>query len=334
MSRKIVHLVDDLTAGGVTRFLEHLAMLPELQAAFEQDYVEIRRGRWSAPVLEADVIVSHLSVSWKNLAMFLALRALNPNTPLIHIEHSYSPSFMEQKARNKTRLETVLRTVYALFDHVVAVSKAQQAWMLDRELVQEARCSAIHPLTDLQPFLRLQPASGVVTNLAVISRLEEEKGVDVLIQAFRMAAPDNIKLSVYGTGSAQRDLVELAGQDPRITFYGQSDPAIAMSEAQIIAVPSRRETFGLVALEGRAAGRTVLVSGADGLDDQVADGAVRIGADLSDWCRAMADLDALHDGDRVRFVRARALEAANRSRLAWTALFQHVAAPALQDLAS
>lgn len=334
MTRTIVHLVDELTAGGVTRFVDYLIDWPELKTDFHHQRLLIRRGQWSAPVLDADLIVSHLSVSWKNLPMFLALRAKNPRTSMIHVEHTYSESFMDRHVRSTGRFMTLLRTVYALFEHTVAVSHAQLAWMTKNDLVRHGRASSIHPLTDLSPFLSLPPAERPARNIAAIGRLEEEKGLDTLIQAFRTAAPHGATLSIFGTGSLQPDLMQIAGQDPRITFFGHADPVVALTRAEIVALPSRRETFGLVALEARAAGRTVLVSGADGLADQVDDGATLVGPALSDWYRAMANLDTLHDVDQLQTARLQARDSAYRARQAWVSLFDAFAAPQMMKLAS
>jgi len=321
MTRVILHLVDDLTAGGVMRFLEHLQSLPEFSNGVRHQHIMIQPGRWSAPTLDADMIVSHLAVSWRNLPMFLALRAKNAATQMIHIEHSYTASFVDQHVRYPARFKTLLRTVYALFDQTIAVSRAQQAWMLENDLVAAQNSDVINPSTDLSPFLKLGIASGPPRRIGAIGRLEEAKGMDILIQAFRTAAPYDASLSIYGTGGQRDDLVKLAGTDQRIKFFGHADPVIAMSQCDVIAMPSRREAYGLVALEARAAGRTVLVSGVDGLADQAQEGAIQIGTTYSSWHSAMGRLEVLHDDDRLRAAKQRAIDTAFQSQNSWKALF-------------
>jgi len=49
------------------------------------------------------------------------------------------------------------------------------------------------------------------------------KGVDILINAFKNLKHDHIKLHIVGKGEKMDDLIELAGPDDRITFYGFLD---------------------------------------------------------------------------------------------------------------
>ncbi|MEM6680111.1 MAG: hypothetical protein AAF675_19795, partial [Pseudomonadota bacterium] len=58
MTRKIVHLVDDVAPGGVMRMLEQMAQAPMLGREHVHEIRRLRRGALVAPRLEADVIVS------------------------------------------------------------------------------------------------------------------------------------------------------------------------------------------------------------------------------------------------------------------------------------
>lgn len=334
MTRTILHLVDDLTPGGITRFLDHMETLPELSGTWNQQRVALGRGRWTTPTLEADVIVSHLSISWRNLPMFLALRAKHPSTPIIHVEHTYTAGFMAQEVRRPLRFKTLLRTVFALFDHVVSVSKAQHDWFIEADLLRDGRHSIITPSTEIAPFLAIEPVAETRGRIGVVGRLDDPKGVDIVISAFRASAPEHATLSVFGTGEALGKLTALAGNDSRIRFEGHADPVEAIASCDVIAVPSRRESYGLVALEARAAGRTVMVSGADGLADHVRDGAVLVGPDVADWQAAFGKLEVLHDPSRLRVARARAVEAATQSRENWRSLFETFAGIEELQLAS
>ena len=87
-------------------------------------------------------------------------------------------------------------------------------------------------------------------------------------------------------------LVEaLAAGNDRITLHGHVDPVKAMSDIDVLVMPSRWEAYGLVALEARAAGRPLLVSGVDGLADHVDRGATSVsGASVQAWKLALADI--------------------------------------------
>ncbi len=111
MLRNVCHLIDDPKAGGVNRMLEHMRTCPDLVARSRHEIIHVRRGRFTAPSISADVIVSNLVVNWANLPMFTSLRASNPNTPLIHVEHSYCERFVALHVENRDRFESLLRIV-------------------------------------------------------------------------------------------------------------------------------------------------------------------------------------------------------------------------------
>ena len=118
------------------------------------------------------------------------------------------------------------------------------------------------------PTPRQQPA------VLFIGRLETRKGVDVLLGAWPavLAACPTAHLHVVGSdraGLAQR-LTTAAG----VTWHGHADDdTVAKLRAQcsVQAIPSRFESFGLVALEAWAAGMAVVASAVGGLPAIVGD---------------------------------------------------------------
>lgn len=106
------------------------------------------------------------------------------------------------------------------------------------------------------------PANGVV---GYVGRLEPSKGVDVLI------ASGVRPLLIVGEGSGRADLEAKA--DSQVTFTGPRRDAVSlMAGCDVIAVPSRQEPFGLVAIEAAAVGRPVVASAVGGLKEIVVDG--------------------------------------------------------------
>jgi len=97
-------------------------------------------------------------------------------------------------------------------------------------------------------------------NFLYLGRLEKlQKGIDNLIAAFAMIA-DRVdeNLLIAGDGHderAIRDMAARTGFGERIEFLGRvsgADKAEALDRARVLVVPSRYETFGLVAAEGLA----------------------------------------------------------------------------------
>lgn len=111
-------------------------------------------------------------------------------------------------------------------------------------------------------------------------RLEWEKGVLDLVQAFpeiHRTHPDT-RLVMAGRGSQRDTLIGLSHTlrvRQAMTFVGYlPDRVLAslVSGADVIALPSRYEPFGLVALEAAAAGTPLVTSTAGGLGEIVIDG--------------------------------------------------------------
>jgi glycosyltransferase involved in cell wall biosynthesis len=135
----------------------------------------------------------------------------------------------------------------------------------------------------------------------VVSRLAPEKGVDVAIDACRIAG---VPLVVAGAGPEQAALRARAGADP-VRFVGQvGDSALAelRAGAMIALAPSRSaETFGLAAAEAMAAGLPVAASRVGALPELVEqDGLVPPG-DAGALARAITRLA----GDRAAGERGR-----------------------------
>lgn len=263
----ITHLIDDTTPGGVTRVLEHIRTCKIMAKTAIHDVVAVPKNS-ALPAVTGDIIVSHRTINWRNLPGLIAFRARHSATPLIHVEHSYTAGFTSLNVENKPRFFTLLRTAYALFDNVVAVSHAQGRWMAQRNLVSKETLSIIPSVVDLSAFDTLPAPAGTPRVIGAIGRLHTQKGFDVLIAAFRQMRGSDLRLKIFGTGPEETALKAAAKTDSRIEFCGHAEtPELAMSQVDLVAMPSRWEAFGLVALEAQAAGRPLVCADRDGLRD-------------------------------------------------------------------
>lgn len=103
-----------------------------------------------------------------------------------------------------------------------------------------------------------------------VGTLADHKGPDVLIEALSQLPPTT-ELVVAGAGPERdvlRGLAESLGLAGRVTFLGEVAPDQLNDlyrSFDVLAVPSRREGFGLVAAEALAMGVPVVVSDVGGL---------------------------------------------------------------------
>lgn len=266
---KMQHLIDKASADGVVRVLA--STLPHLQGRCEQGLGQLTANDGLQAVTMADAVCVHFTVSWTNLPDLIALRQRTAGR-LILFEYTYSAVYEELCAPYQQQFCTMLRFAYGLFDTVVAVSQAQRKWMLDAELVSPDRLRLIVPSLDLSRLLALPPPpprSGPL-RLGAYGPWTPQKGFDRLVEAMRLISPDVATQRIAGFGPEAIALRRLAVKLPHVQFEeAVADPEYFLSEVDAIAIPSRCEPFGLVALESRAAARPIIVAGVDGLVEQV-----------------------------------------------------------------
>ena len=104
-----------------------------------------------------------------------------------------------------------------------------------------------------------------------------QKGVDTLLRAFARVEQRHptAKLILAGDGPDRPALMRLAqtlGLQPVMFLGWRTDAADILADIDLLAVPSRWEGFGLVALEAMALGKPVAASSVSALPEIVAPG--------------------------------------------------------------
>lgn len=125
-----------------------------------------------------------------------------------------------------------------------------------------------------------------------VGRLSEEKGIDLLLDAWREAALDKLRLLVVGDGPL-RGVLE-ASAPSGVQFLGRVTPDRVrdlMLEARALVFPSLwYEGQPMVLLEALAAGAPLVACAMGGVIDTIGDRSAAVQAapgDLSDWKRAL-----------------------------------------------
>ncbi|MDO4631539.1 MAG: D-inositol-3-phosphate glycosyltransferase [Corynebacterium sp.] len=152
--------------------------------------------------------------------------------------------------------------------------------------------------------------------VAFVGRLQEFKGPQVLIKAVsRLLDRDphrNLQVLICGgvsgavnTMEKYTSLVQQLGVEHRIRFLEPRPPEELVQiyrAADIVAVPSYNESFGLVVIEAQASGTPIIAARVGGLPIVVSEGETGIlvdGHDPDDWADAIANL-LDDDATRIR----------------------------------
>jgi D-inositol-3-phosphate glycosyltransferase len=146
---------------------------------------------------------------------------------------------------------------------------------------------------------RLQPLKGpdvAVRALAALDRRLPDDGVPTRLVIVGGVSGAGQGLAANGHGVDPAGLRALArdlGVEDRVALLSarrQSELALLYQAADVVVMPSRSESFGLVALEAQACGTPVVAANVDGLRSAVGRGAGTLvdGYEPEDWAAAIA----------------------------------------------
>ncbi|MCO1660267.1 glycosyltransferase [Pseudonocardia humida] len=148
---------------------------------------------------------------------------------------------------------------------------------------------ALNPTAAIEVIGNGIPSGAVLTRRApgpdvlFVGRLEiAQKGLDLLLRAWELASTrigGDLVLAGSGPDEARlRDMVERAGLADRVRFVGwvgEDEALELMGGARLVAMPSRFETFGMVAVEAMATGTPVVAFDIDALREVLPAGFTR-----------------------------------------------------------
>lgn len=150
--------------------------------------------------------------------------------------------------------------------HFVAVSEFVQQRLIAHG-IPPARIHVVENSIDAHAVpVRSAFVQPGVRRVAILSRLDRIKRVDLLVQAMRSCEDlHQMQFDIYGSGELEQELRSAAQPWPGIRIHGFRPDAIqALRHADLLLHTCAEEPFGLVVLEAFAAGVPVLVPSAGG----------------------------------------------------------------------
>ncbi|MCV7378600.1 D-inositol-3-phosphate glycosyltransferase [Mycobacterium alsense] len=259
--------------------------------------------------------------------------------PLVHTAHTLA-AVKNAALADGDSPEPPLRTVGEQqvvdeADRLIVNTDDEANQLISIHRADPARIDVVHPGVDLDAFRpgdrrAARAALGLAIDdhedmVAFVGRIQPLKAPDIVLRA--AAKLPGLRIVVAGgpsgSGLASPDgLVRLAdelGITDRVTFLppqSREDLATLFRAANLVAVPSYSESFGLVALEAQACGTPVVAAAVGGLPVAVADGisgTLVAGHDVGDWADALDGLLRLPAPRAAAMSRAAAAHAATFS---------------------
>jgi D-inositol-3-phosphate glycosyltransferase len=237
-----------------------------------------------------------------------------------------APGDLPEPALRLVAEERIARTA----DRVLVLTCGEARLLHRAYRVSGSELTVVPAGVDLQRFT---PSRGTrrpgPPRLLFVGRLQPLKGPDVAVRTLaelRRTVPDATLRIVGGasgghhTTTSPQGLLRLA-RELGVADAVQLEPALDQDtlaeryrDADVVLVPSRSETFGLVALEAQACGTPVVAADVPGLEAVVGDGGIRVpGHDPAS--HAAAALDFLRDPDAAE--RAGRAGVATAARASW-----------------
>jgi sugar transferase (PEP-CTERM/EpsH1 system associated) len=303
---KVAHVVISLACGGLERVVVDLARTHHSRGLESVVVCLDERGALADEVEQSGVrvLVVKRAPGWdpglvRRLATVFGREALT----CVHT-HSLDPMFygglaarlagvpIRVHSQHNTMLEAhglsdrvKFRAAARVFTHVVGVS-GQTTALIARSGVPAGRRATVLNGVDCERFdearrARAEHAGDTRTadcfSIGTVARLAPEKGLGVLLEAFRSlrARRPNVRLSIVGDGPERARLEEKAaslGLGDAVLFPGRQD-AVAkwLATFDLFVLPSLTEGIPLALLEAMAAGVPVVATRVGGVPEVVTD---------------------------------------------------------------
>ncbi len=267
-------IADDLTASGVP---VRLASAGELAARMRES------------VVACDVVHAH--GVWEAIQHCAVVEAGRSGKPAVITPHgmlsqwSLSQKWLKKRIYLALRLRRDLDRASAIHCTSVAERDAMKPLGLRAPVIVEPWGIDISEFAALPPrgtFRARFPELGEDRIIVFLGRIHPGKGLEYLVPALGEARIPNVKLVVIGpdANGFQRTiegLIDRNGLAGRVLFTGMlrgADRLAGLADADLLALPSEHENFGVVVAEALACGTPVVVSDGVAIHDQIARGNV------------------------------------------------------------
>jgi glycosyltransferase involved in cell wall biosynthesis len=174
--------------------------------------------------------------------------------------------------------EAYRRVLYRYSDRFVAFSEMAKDFLNERGVQEEKIETQVQVMPEeLLPEPEdhnLDEKNSGKKMILSLGYLEERKGVQDLIEAFKQIEDEDYRLVIAGTGPYKQELEEKAEGDDRIEFVGylsEQEKANYYDAADLFVLPTHHDPWGLVVNEALHYGTLVITTEAAGAKELIPD---------------------------------------------------------------
>ncbi|HEX7865902.1 MAG TPA: glycosyltransferase family 4 protein [Variovorax sp.] len=214
------------------------------------------------------VLHLHSSIAGGIVRSMALLGQIPSEVKIVYCSHGWA--FDQAASRyKKSAYRWIERLLSSRSDAIICISR-HEVRIASKSGIRRCTCipNGIDSVSPAPARLPLHADEAGPRKILFVGRLDRQKGIDLLLDAYARVRPD-FKLIVVG--DAVRNDLQLAQPD-RVEFKGwlEKDALDAVYQScDAIIVPSRWEGFGLVAVEAMARSKAVFASAVGGLVDIV-----------------------------------------------------------------
>ncbi|ROR18603.1 glycosyltransferase involved in cell wall biosynthesis [Comamonas sp. BIGb0124] len=237
--------------------------------SFFNFFISFLRSVWT---LRPDVV--HLHSSFAGVLGRVALLFLRPfrRPRVIYTPHAWS--FIMDVSEKKKRIYSYLEKILLPLCDVVTCGSKYEKNEAEKYGIISPKIGVIYNGV-LDPLVvDSLPLRSSRMELLFVGRLDQQKGFDILISAMRTLDPSLYRLTVVG-GGVHDDSDHKLEDLPNVEYVGwvkQNQLPKYFAASDVLVMPSRWESFGLVAAEAHSCGLPVIASRCCSIPEIVQDG--------------------------------------------------------------
>lgn len=239
----------------------------------------------------------------KYLSLFgrTLLSALNPKNKIYHFHYVFPTAvtapilkfFFRKKIvltfhgsdllKGGKRKDTLMKPILKSADEIILVSDYLQNEFVQRFPEFERKTSSIHCGVNESLFLPLHREEVVkelqlpenTFNILFLGRITKDKGIDVFDSIIeRLKENNDFRFIIVGDGPEKQKMVDKYKSQPNVIFHTSIPKSWVhkwFNAADVFIFPTKREAFGLVALESIACGTPVIAHRVGGIPEIIED---------------------------------------------------------------